>query len=369
MKQPKLLFVWMAIFLLVGLTSCSEEDKRVFGDDFEIPELTDANTIQFTVDATTEWKILEICAGGGRRAIEWGDGRIQKIENAKNAVTSYRYGNAKKYHVRVWAEELDYCRIGDNLIPISNLQMGNFPNMRDLALGAFTDTRELDLSTSCPNLYTLQVGSMPDLEHLEFNACLELEDLSIFSVPKITSLTVTNLPHLRRFMYGSDGVRTLSLKGVPELHTVECLHCDDLSGLEVDDNNIINTLSIINCAFSSVPFLTKMPNLTSFYCRMNQLTHLDMSENSKLGILDCSNNLLENLSLPLGNGLSKLECHNNRLSASILDNIFAILNDATSVPANKKPQISFYDNSGAASCNKHIFIDKGWIEISKTGKN
>ena len=43
MKQSKLLLGLIGICLLFGFSSCEGEDKSVFGDDFEIPELTDAN--------------------------------------------------------------------------------------------------------------------------------------------------------------------------------------------------------------------------------------------------------------------------------------------------------------------------------------
>ena len=79
MKQKKLLFSLIGVCLLLGFSSCSSEDKSVFGDDFEIPELTDANTIQFTVDASGEWKVIEMNAGGGRIAIEWDDYKKSNI--------------------------------------------------------------------------------------------------------------------------------------------------------------------------------------------------------------------------------------------------------------------------------------------------
>ena len=69
MKQKKQLFSLIGLCLLLGLVSCSNEDRSVFGDDFEIPELTDENTIRFTVDATDDWKQLQIAASGGRMAI------------------------------------------------------------------------------------------------------------------------------------------------------------------------------------------------------------------------------------------------------------------------------------------------------------
>ena len=39
MKQSKLLLGLIGICLLFGFSSCEGEDKSVFGDDFEIPEL------------------------------------------------------------------------------------------------------------------------------------------------------------------------------------------------------------------------------------------------------------------------------------------------------------------------------------------
>ena len=97
MKRNKLLFSLIGVYLLLGFSSCSNDDKSVFGDDFDIPKLTDANTIQFTVDATGERKMLQIIGGGGRMAVDWGDGRLQKIENTDaNPVVHYKYGNSKK---------------------------------------------------------------------------------------------------------------------------------------------------------------------------------------------------------------------------------------------------------------------------------
>ena len=45
----------------------------MIGDDFEIPKLTDENTIEFTVDVLGESTQLEVFGGGGRMAIEWLD--------------------------------------------------------------------------------------------------------------------------------------------------------------------------------------------------------------------------------------------------------------------------------------------------------
>ena len=53
MKRKSLLFVWSYVFILSTIfISCKDTDNSVFGDDFDFPVLTDANTIRFTVNVT-----------------------------------------------------------------------------------------------------------------------------------------------------------------------------------------------------------------------------------------------------------------------------------------------------------------------------
>lgn len=189
MKQKKLLFNLIGLCLLLGLSSCSdsEDDKSVFGDDFDIPQLTDANTIQFTVDATGERELLQLIGGGGRMAIEWGDGRLQKVENADaNLMIYYKYRNCKVYRVRIWAEELDFCSIGIKMPPVSKLHLGYLPKMKELKLYNFSATPELDLSTSCPNVESINIAYWADLERIELSQCLKLKNIEIYDNPKLT---------------------------------------------------------------------------------------------------------------------------------------------------------------------------------------
>lgn len=53
-KHRKWMICIFIICLIGGLSSCAE-DRSVIGDDFEIPKLTDENTIEFTVDVLGEW--------------------------------------------------------------------------------------------------------------------------------------------------------------------------------------------------------------------------------------------------------------------------------------------------------------------------
>lgn len=71
----------LRIILSTIFISCKDTDNSVFGDDFDFPVLTDANTIRFTVNVTGDWRQLNIVADGGRMVIDWGNGRMQKVED------------------------------------------------------------------------------------------------------------------------------------------------------------------------------------------------------------------------------------------------------------------------------------------------
>lgn len=91
---------------LLSLFLVKIPDNSVFGDDFDFPVLTDANTIRFTVNVTGDWRQLNIVADGGRMVIDWGNGRMQKVEDPSSMAggVTYRYGNKGSYNVRIWAE-------------------------------------------------------------------------------------------------------------------------------------------------------------------------------------------------------------------------------------------------------------------------
>ena len=361
MKQKKLLFSLIGVCLLLGFSSCSSEDKSVFGDDFEIPELTDANTIQFTVDASGEWKVIEMNAGGGRIAIEWGDGRLQKIEHPDNASIQYRYKPSRSFTVRVWAEELTAFSVSGVLMPVSNMHLGDFPRMKRIELNSIKESSFLDLNTSCPNLEYMNIGNWEGLEELHFDECLNLKTVQVYTNPKLTSIKLGHCEFLTSLYCIDNGITSLSLKKLPALHTVELTGTPQLSALEIDDDNMISVLHIEGCVFRKLDFLNKLMSLTELYCSSNKLTDLDTSGNKKLWYLDCYNNQLKSLSIPMNNNLRKLDCRYNKLDKDQLNNIFNTLPDVTGYPAYyDKCVIMYKNNPGAADCNETILQNKHW---------
>lgn len=368
MKHTKILIAILGIYLFLGFTSCAE-DKRIFGDNFEIPELTDENTIQFTVDATGDWKQLELIGGGGRMAIEWGDGRLQKVENAGDDIITYTYGNRRTYHVRIWAEELYFFNFGGLLVPVSNLRLGYLPKMRTLTLNNVMNTVSLDLSSSCPNLETVSVGSFTDLERLDIAHCRKLKDVQVYTLPNLRQLNFGDHPDLKGVWCEASRLVSLSLKGFPSLEYVFCNNNPLLSELEFDDGVEIKALRIRGCAFKALDFLHKLSLLSELECSHNQLTELDISKQSLLYSLDCSNNKsLTDLLLPEENRLLSVECHNCHLDGDALNSVFGkLLQVPESYPGYENSFfISYYDNPGETGCDKGLL--KGWLIGMKADK-
>lgn len=361
MKFNKLFSGLLGICLFFGFISCAEE-KRIFGDDIEIPELTDDNTVRFTVEVASDWKQIEVIAGGGRMAIEWGDGRLQKIENpGATGPVNYKYGNRKSYQVRIWAEELDFLSVGGLLLPITDLRMGYLPRIRSLNLNSFSGTTELDLSSSCPNVEDINIGNWSDLERLDINQCKQLERADIYTNPRLASLSIVNLPKLKDLNCAGNGLTTLSLKGTPALCTLYC-NSNPLTAIELEEDMAISGLFIQDCTFSSLAFLEKLPVLSEFSCRSNKLTTLDLSNHRSIRFLDCSfNRNLNHLSIPANNQVQILRCHSCNLKANVLNEIFDALIPLPkpSTPEHEKDyRISFYDNPGEDTCD--VSILKNW---------
>lgn len=360
MKHKKWLTVLFILCLLCGLSSCAG-DRSVIGDDFEIPKLTDENTIQFTVDVLGEWDQLEVFGGGGRMAIEWGDGRLQKVEDPGSELITYKYGNRRSYRVRIWAEELSYCNVGTLLLPVKDLRLGYFPRLKDLSLFSFSETREIDLSTSCPNVENISIGDFADLEHIDISQCKKLKSIHIGANPKLASLDVSNKTELATLNCSGNLLTSLSLKGLPNLKDLDCSFNHNLSSLELDDEMIISTLFISNCNFQHIDFLDKLPLLQEFSCRYNKLTELKVPSLFWMKYLDCSNNQLTNLSFSDIWLLIRLNCHSNRLEKDALNVLFEQLGAVHDYPHAPKCYLSYFNNPGESTCNAEVPVRNGWI--------
>lgn len=370
MEQKKLLAVWMGLCLMFVFASCSGEDKSVFGDDFEVPELTDANTIQFTVDVNSDWKQLQVIGGGGKMAIAWGDGRLQKVANSDREIITYQYHNQKKYTVRIWAEELDFCSIGGVLISVANLRLGYLPKMKYLALNGFLTTPLLDLGLSCPNVEAVNIGNFPDLEYIHMTDCAKLKSVDIYTHPKLVSITLKNHSDLSSFRCQyNDVLTTVSLKNLPKLSQLNCYDNPQLSEIQLNDVTTISSLSVDNCSIQSMDFIDQLPALISLDCSGNQFTELDLSRHLSLYTFSCNNNKkLTRLKIAEEmKSLMRASFYSCDLDAEALNAVFdQLITIPQTGPGSGRCNIIYYDNPGESTCRKEVPVNKGWKVIPKS---
>lgn len=363
MKQLRLITAILGLCLMFVVYSCNGEDRSVFGDNFDYPPLTDANTVRFTVNVTGKWRQLSLVAGGGPMVVEWGDGRTQKIESPEGHVT-YKYGNIGSYQVRVWAEELQFLTVGDPLLPVSDLRLGNLPKVKDLTLNSLTETRELDLNSFCPNVKQINIGSCADLETMELDQCKELQNIYIYTNPKLSSIVLGNHPEVKSFICSDNAVTSISLKGMTGLRDAILSYNTELTRLELNEETEIRALSVAGCTFRSIDDILKCcPALDELNCAYNQLTELDLS-NFHITELHCDHNQLTRLKVPDGSLLGHLYCHSNQLDE---DALTAVFNSLGTVPVksieNPRPKqcyISYHDNPGINNAHEDQLKEKNW---------
>ncbi|MDC6470568.1 T9SS type A sorting domain-containing protein, partial [Flavobacteriales bacterium] len=79
--------------------------------------------------------------------------------------------------------------------------------------------------------------------------------------------------------------------------------------------NAITTLSISSKAISDLTGIEDFTSLTSLSCQSNQLTSLDVSQNTALTYLRCDNNQLTSLDVSNNTALTRLWCNSNQLTS------------------------------------------------------
>ena len=99
-------------------------------------------------------------------------------------------------------------------------------------------------------------------------------------------------------------------------------------------------------------------NITTLMCQYNQLTSLDVSNNTALSNLDCYGNQLTSLDMSGNIALSNFDCGRNLLSDSELNKLFETLHDNAS---GRTKTIRIFDNPGTNACTPSIAQARGWV--------
>lgn len=112
-----------------------------------------------------------------------------------------------------------------------------------------------------------------------------------------------------------------SMEGIQSFINLEVLQCygNQLSSLDMSENTSLYLLACGNNQLNNL-ILTQNINLRTLVCDNNQLSELDVSENVNLESLACSDNQLSSLDLSQNISLEQLYCSNNQLNSLYIDN-------------------------------------------------
>ena len=112
-----------------------------------------------------------------------------------------------------------------------------------------------------------------------------------------------------------------NLKGIEYFTSLDILWCADnqLTALDVSENTALRFLSCYTNQLTTLD-VDKNTALEELYCYSNQLTKLDVSKNTALTDLHCKDNQLTTLDVSKNTALTDLDCDKNQLTSLDVSN-------------------------------------------------
>ena len=177
------------------------------------------------------------------------------------------------------------------------------------------------------NIFTsLDLGNKPHLTHLKsiiaphpggltsinINQCPDLIHLNLFG-NHLTNVDLSNNTLLNYLRISSNLLTTLDVSNNIFLDTLICSGPgNNLTALDVSQNT---NLLFLSCDWNHIPFLdvSQCTSLIELYCHSNFMDSVDLSQNTDLKILDCGWNQMESLDISACGVLEYLNCENNSL--------------------------------------------------------
>ena len=137
---------------------------------------------------------------------------------------------------------------------------------------------------------------------------------------------------------------------------------ENLTALDLSQNTQLKRLDCSSNKLTSLD-VSNNTQLTTLNCSSNKLTALDVSNNTELTTLNCSSNKLTALDVSNNTELTRLNCYGNNFSTAALDDIYCALPDRD--PSDYAGIYPVYDslssyNDTVLATNAQNAIDKNW---------
>ncbi|WP_328597030.1 InlB B-repeat-containing protein [Porcincola intestinalis] len=174
------------------------------------------------------------------------------------------------------------------------------------ALGELRVDKTVTLVPAAPLGVAIDAVNFPDDNFRAFVAQYDLDSDGYLSAAELAAVTTMDC----------SGKSIASLQGVEFFTALTELLCYDnnLTTLDMSQNT---ALTALDCSYNNLTTLDVSQNtaLTELGCGINNLTTLDVSQNSALTALSCSGNNLTTLDVSQNTALTELGCVGNNLTA------------------------------------------------------
>lgn len=249
--------------------------------------------------------------------------KILDIENGSalaSKLTNILLPNSIEYLDLSYNEKLTFSDFSSmlnlNTLIISNINLTQIDITKNIKLK--------HLKTWSNDLTSIDVSQHPSLEYLNISRCdISNLDLSkntqlkylFCSSNDLSMLDLSANTMLKTVSCDNNSIRVLDVSNQPQLKVLSCDR-NDLTQLDLSKNDSMEHISCSSNNLTDIQFGNKQ-YINSLYFSNNLLTSIDLSTCTGLYHLYCDNNQLNNsgLILPSISNLSSFNCRNNLLTA------------------------------------------------------
>jgi len=164
----------------------------------------------------------------------------------------------------------------------------------------------------------------------ETAAALEMEQLAQSPLTEEQGTeTLTEDPPVQISQYLTNGEVALNETNFPDANFLSFISSrfdkDDNGSLSAEELAAVTVISCDSCQITSLQGIEYFTALKELDCGENQLTALDLSNNTSLISLDCGSNSLTDLDVSRNTALVTLHCHGNQLTSLDLSENTALI--------------------------------------------
>jgi hypothetical protein len=200
-----------------------------------------------------------------------------------------------------------------------------------------------------------------------------------FGTNRVGTLDASKLTKLEVLLCAGCSLSSLNISGCIALKRLDCGYWDMYGGNFIDELNLSNCTKIeyLNCSGNNLTSLDisnckELVTISAgdggrYWDYKNQISHLDISNNTKLKRLVCANNQLTNLDLSNNVVLEFLYCSKNLLTSLdvtnnyLLEDLWCGANQLTNIILGDKPALKLF------SCD--YYVDPYWLDIYSDSTN